>query len=145
MSSMFPWSSCWGLAGRRARDPQALFVIALLGLAFTGSGCAAFSSSNSVSDSSESVSDSVSSSSDSSASSSGGDDSAYRAEVTQYVAVAVERDVSPESLRRGITEIALAHGLSDWEATTATLEAVEAGFQVAHLEDRAQYRAAFAP
>ncbi len=145
MSSMFPWSSRWVLARLRARDPQALLVVALLGIALTGSGCAAFSSSNSFSESSESVSDSVSSSSDSSASSSGGDDSAYRADVTQYVAVAVERDVSPDTLRRGITEIALAHGLSDWEATPATLEAVEAGFEIARLEDRAEYRAAFAP
>ena len=133
----------------RAFAPEALtgsrtrLVLCLSVLLFAVSGCAAFSSSNSFSDSSESVSDSVGSSSDSSGSSSDGDDSAYREEVTHYVAVAAGRHIAPEALRRGVTEIALAYGISDWQATPTTREAVDAGLAEASAEDRARYRAAF--
>lgn len=120
-------------------------MLCLLGLVAVGSGCAAFSSSNSFSESSGSVSDSVGSSSDSSGSSSGGDETAYRSDVTRYVAVGVEQQVEPEALRRGVTEIALAHGLSDWEATPATREAVEEALTAASAIDRQRYRAAFMP
>lgn len=142
---MHGFSSSRAFAPESIAHSRVLLVLCLVGLAFAGSGCAAFSSSDSFSESSGSVSDSVGSSSDSSGSSSGGDDSAYRTDVTQYVAAAVDQQVTPETLRRGVTEIALAHGISDWEATSATREAVDFGLADARLADRDRYRAAFTP
>ncbi len=110
------------------------------------SGCAI---SNSFSESSgsvsESVSDSSESSSDSSGSSSGGDSQAYREEVRDYVALAALRDASPDTLRRGVTEIALGFGISDWEAVPSTWDAIDRGLAEVPAPARDGYRQALIP
>ncbi|MCR9097206.1 MAG: putative lipoprotein [bacterium] len=96
----------------------------------TWGGCAASQSSGSVSDSLGSFSDSSGSFSDSSTSSSG-DDVAYRGDVRAFTVAHVSSGGTPESLRRGLSDVALARGISDWEAVPATFTAVGAGLQQA--------------
>ena len=128
-------------AGIRELVPALVLV---LGLALPG--CVV---SNSLSESSGSVSDSVSesseSSSDSSTSSSGGGKSAYRDEVQDYVALAALRDASPDTLRRGVSEIALGFGISDWEAVPATWDAIDRGLADVPAPARESYRQALMP
>ena len=123
-------------------------LVLITGLALSLTGCAAFSSSNSFSESSGSVSDSVGSSSDSSGSSSGEDAQAYRDEIRAYVVAALKREQAPEDLRRGVSELALGHGISDWEAVDGTWIAIHAGFADASVdlsdESRREYERAFA-
>lgn len=123
--------------------PAALLV-AVVSLALAG--CAI---SNSLSESSGSVSDSVSESSESisnsSRSSSGGDDQAYRDEIRDYVALAARRDASPDAMRRGVSEIALGFGISDWEAVPATWEAIDRGLGALPASTQASYRQSLAP
>ena len=106
---------------------RSLFLSLVVVLAIGSSGCAIFQSSGSVSDSSGSISDSTGSSSDSSTSSSGGDDHAYRQDVHDFTVSVVRTMGRPEALRRGLSEIALERGISDWEAIEATYVAVGAG------------------
>ena len=124
--------------------PQGILV--LVSILFLGSGCALFQSSDSFSDSSGSVSDSVGSSSDSSSASSGGGDQAYRAAVRDYAAVAIDRGVDSDVLRRGVGEVALAHGVSDWEALDGTWLALGEALSSRTLSPNAaeQYRLALA-
>ena len=155
MSSVISWISrgiSFGARGQRGRPGRRSLVLgALAGVALAVAGCSAFSSSNSFSESSGSVSDSVSGSSDSasgssdsSGSSSGDADQAYRREVRGYVAVAAARDTPPATLRRGVSEIALGFGVSDWEAAPGTRAAIEAGLQDLAAPERNRYLAALA-
>jgi hypothetical protein len=125
-----------------------LLVIALLLAALATSGCAIFESLDSFSESSGSVSDSLGSFSDSSESSSGssGDETAYRNDLRDYTVAHVQAALSPEALRLGISEVALARGISNWEAVPSTFTAVGAGFAEAGLTlaDAAPYRSALA-
>ena len=95
-----------------------------LAIALASGGCAFFQSSSTSSDSSGSSSDSSGSSSDSSGSSSGGDDHGYREDVQAFTLAHVEAAGSPETLRLGLSEVALARGISDWEALPATFSAI---------------------
>ena len=129
---------------------SALLFLLITAFLFTGAGCAALSSSDSFSESSGSVSDSVGSFSDSSGSSSdssSGDDSAYRDEIRRYTVAAAESGASPDSLRRGVSEIALGYGVSDWEALDATWAAISAGIAASNIAPEAAtiYRTALAP
>ncbi|HEB91582.1 MAG TPA: putative lipoprotein [Deltaproteobacteria bacterium] len=131
----------------RGRSGAAGMLPLLVSIVAIGiSGCALFESSGSVSDSSGSISDSAGSSSDSSTSSSGGGDQAYRQDVHDFTVAVVESGGRPESLRRGLAEIALERGISDWESIDATFAAVggglaEAGVTISGLT---AYRAALA-
>jgi hypothetical protein len=86
-----------------------------------------FESSGSFSDSSGSISESVGSFSDSSTSSSGGDDQAYREDVRDLAFAIARLQGRPEALRRGLSELALGRGISDWEAVSSTYPAVGEG------------------
>ena len=112
------------------RVPSVLVLLAVLML----SGCVLFDSSGSFSDSSGSLSDasgsvsrSTESSSDSSASSSGEDDQAYLDDVRDFTIATARVGGRPDVLRRGLSEIALGRGISDWEAVGATYAAVGEG------------------
>ena len=98
-----------------------------LSLALSLSGCAFLESSGSVSDSSGSVSDSGGSFSDSSKSSSGGGDQAYRDDVRDFTVALVSLNGRPDELRRGVAEIALGRGISDWEVLDSTYSSVGEG------------------
>lgn len=120
----------------------------LIALATLVSGCAFFSSSGSISDSSGSISDSVGSSSDSSTSSSDNDSSAaYRREIRTYTRSLASAGGTPETLRRGVSEIALGIGISDWEGLDITWRAVGQGLKDADLSEGESlaYRSALAP
>lgn len=122
---------------RDSNRPVRFLFLALSGAALLAwSGCAASQSSESVSDSIGSFSDSSGSFSDSSTSSSG-DDTAYRGDVEAYTAAHVARGGTPETLRSGLSEVALARGISDWEALNATFVAVGAGLQRAGIPQAA--------
>ncbi len=95
-------------------------------------GCVLLESSGSFSDSSGSISDSAGSFSDSSTSSSG-DDTAYRGDIREYTVAYVRAEGTPNALRLGLSEVALARGISDWEALPATFVAVGAGLAEAGL------------
>ena len=112
-----------------------------LSLALSLTGCAAFSSSNSFSESSGSVSESVESFSDSSSSSSGDDAGAFRDELRAYVVAALTREQDPEALRRGVSEVALGHGITDWEAVDGTWLAIHEGLsdESVDLTDEARF------
>lgn len=102
-----------------------IVVLMILGM----TGCAFFESSRSFSDSSGSVSDSIGSSSDSSGSSSGGDaeSQAYREDVRALASAIARLNGQPDALRRGLSELALERGISDWEAIAITFGAVGEG------------------
>lgn len=128
-----------------------VFSIALSALLLTASGCAFFQSSGSSSDSSGSVSDSLGnsseSSSDSSRSSSDGDtDRAYHEEVRAFTVAHVHQDGGAQTLRLGLAEVALARGISDWEALPTTFAAIGAGLAEAGVDEvrMAQLRAVLA-
>jgi hypothetical protein len=124
---------------RRAAT-MSLSLITLAGLF----GCAAFTSSNSFSDSSGSASDSVGSFSDSSTSSGEGGETSFRESVEAYTTIAALERVSPESLQRGINEIALSNGISDWETVSAAWLGIESGLstaEISHVDRRAYYAA----
>jgi hypothetical protein len=127
----------------RAAAAPLLAVAALALIALALSGCAASQSSGSISDSSGSFSDSSGSISDSSTSSSG-DDTAYRRDVETYTVAHVRAGGSPEALRPGLSEVALARGISDWEAYRATFVAIGLGLAEAGAgdEELAAYRQA---
>ena len=134
------------------KDSQGLFRgPLLLGLLFASlslSGCAALQSSGSGSDSLGSVSDSLGSFSDSSESSSGssGDETAYRNDLRDYTVAHLRAEGTPSALRLGISEVALARGITNWEALPSTFAAVGAAFAEAglSLEEAAPYRNALA-
>lgn len=107
------------------RIPAVTLVGLVLGASLALGGCASSQSSGSVSDSLGSFSDSSGSFSDSSTSSSG-DDTAYRSDVGAYTLAHVRAGGSPEALARGLSEVALARGITDWEAIDATFTAVGA-------------------
>ncbi|MFK7897889.1 MAG: putative lipoprotein [Myxococcota bacterium] len=136
---------------QQAKSGSRSFFILALALAFaalTTSGCAIFESVDSFSESSGSVSDSLGSFSDSSESSSGssGDETAYRNDLRDFTVAHVQASLSPEALRLGISEVALARGISDWGALPGTFHAVGAGLAEAGLSvaQSAPYRAALA-
>lgn len=108
------------------RSARLVFGGLMISLLLATGGCSVSQSFGSASDSSGSFSDSSGSSSDSSTSSSG-DDSAYRGDVSAYTVAHVEAGGSPESLRSGLSEVALSRGISDWEALPGTFAAVGAG------------------
>ena len=114
--------------------------------AFLLTGCAALSSSNSFSDSSGSISESIGSSSDSSTSSTGGDDQAFRSEIEAYAAALFETRPEPEVLRRGVSEIAMGYGVTDWEANQEVVLAVGRALAASSIPeaDRERYRLALA-
>lgn len=119
---------------RRLAHPGLGFGLAVLLLA--QSGCALFSSSQSFSDSSGSISDSVGSSSDSSQSSSDGDDDeAYHQDVRAYTVAHVRAERRPATLSLGLSEVALARGISDWEAFPTTFDAIGVGLAEAGVDE----------
>ena len=131
-------------AGTFASAIAALGLVGLVGLvAGSLSGCAFSESSGSISDSFGSFSDSSGSFSDSSTSSSG-DDTAYRHDVETYTLAHVRAGGTPETLRPGLSEVALARGISDWEATRTTFVAIGVGLAEAGADDAqlASYREA---
>lgn len=135
-------ASLSGNEPRAATAPlRAAAVLAVIAVAVALAGCAASQSSGSSSDSSGSFSDSSGSISDSSKSSSG-DDTAYRHDVETYTVAHVRAGGSPESLRPGLSEVALARGISDWEAYRATFVAIGVGLAEAGAgdEELAAYR-----
>jgi hypothetical protein len=103
-----------------------LSIVSLTVLALALEGCAFFESSGSVSDSFGSVSDSLGSFSDSSKSSSEGE-TAYREDVRTYTVAHLRAAGSAQTLRLGLSEVALARGISDWEALPGTFIAVGEG------------------
>lgn len=129
--------------GRSASRRLLLSAVAVLLVAL--GGCVFSDSSESISDSIGSVSDSFGSFSDSSTSSSD-DDTAYRQDVARYTVASHRAGEPPSSLRQGLSEVALARGISDWEAFRATFVAVGAGLAQAGAtrSELAAYRAALA-
>ena len=109
----------------RARSAAIIATGALV--MFLVSGCAFSESSGSFSDSSGSVSDSLGSGSDSSTSSSGGEDEAYRDDVRDFTIAVAGLNGSPDELRRGLAEIALGRGVSDWEQLGSTFSSIGEG------------------
>ena len=90
----------------------------------------------SISKSSESISDSISSPSKSSSESSSGDDDAeeqpqdeesYKDDVAQLAATYAVTGGDIGALRSAVSELALARGLSNWEADPATNQAIGRG------------------
>jgi len=109
-------------------------------------GCAALSSSTSVSDSATGLSDSVSGLSNSvsgslgslSRSSAGDDDSAqseYREDVRVATRAFLESERGEAALLRELGSIATLHGISHWEARAETLVGIGAGAQQAGLSE----------
>lgn len=117
----------------RVSRMSSVLAVSILALAMSVglSGCVFLDSSGSFSDSSGSVSDSSGSGSQSSesssGSSSGGSNQAYREDVRDLAIAIARLDQQPEALRRGISELALARGISDWEAVAMTYAAVGEG------------------
>jgi hypothetical protein len=143
----------WGedMVGAERGNHLVLLGLAALVMIWVASGCALFESSGSFSDSSGSISDSSGSLSDSSKSSSDSDDDdgakkeeeAYRRDIRSFTVAHVAAHRSPESLSRGLSEVALARGISDWEAVEGTYVAVGAGLAEAGVsqEELARYQA----
>ncbi|MBW2423771.1 MAG: putative lipoprotein [Deltaproteobacteria bacterium] len=139
------------MSGEERGNHLVLLGLAALVMIWAASGCALFESSGSFSDSSGSLSDSSGSVSDSSKSSSGSDDDeapkkeeeAYRRDIRSFTMAHVEARRAPESLSRGLSEVALARGISDWEAIEGTYVAVGAGLAEAGVseEELARYQA----
>jgi len=105
------------------------FVFILLAFFTTVVGC-------SISKSSESISDSISSPSESSSESSSGDDDAeeqpqdqesYEDDVAQLAATYAMTGGDIGALRSAVSELALARGLSNWEADPTTNQAIGRG------------------
>ena len=111
-------------------------VLGLL-LVLGSSGCIFMDSSGSFYDSSGSLFDLSGSAFDSFSSSSGGDALAYREDIRDFTVGLASLNGRPEELRRGIAEIALGRGISDWEVIALTYSSVGQGLaQVGVSDDR---------
>lgn len=107
-------------------------VAGTLGVALIAGGC-------SISASSESISKSVSSpftmaSSLSRSSGSEGDEEAYRREVAEYTDAYVRSGGQYDAFQRRVGELAVRHGISDWEANRTTYVAFGEGLKRAGVK-----------
>ena len=109
----------------RRAGGSALALIALVALA----GCSFSYSSKSISDSSGSSSDSSTSSSPSDDKKADKTETSYRNDVRGYTAAWVRDGGDLDAFQRGIANIARRHGITDWEATSATWTGVGAGLR----------------
>jgi len=115
-----------------------LVVLGISGIALlvSVSGCGIFKSST-IEASVEGSSDSFSDWSKSSSRSSEGDEkTAYQRDVRDYTSAYAAQGGNPDRFRRDITAMAARHGVIDWEADPATLEAIGSGVRDAGLEQR---------
>ncbi len=105
-------------------------LAACLGLALASAGCSFSTSSASISDSitgsSESVSDSLSSSSPDGSSKS---EQAYREDVRDYTASAARSGRGGADFQGGLARVAELHGVTNWEADTATFVGIGEGLR----------------
>lgn len=125
-----------GLSPSVALHSSVLMAV-LFSLLFSLQGCAVSGSVGSVSDSFGSISDSLGSFSDSSTSSSE-DETAYRKDIQTFTVAHLRAAGTPETLRLGVSEVALARGITDWEALPVTFAAVGAGLAEADLAEEAR-------
>lgn len=113
-----------------ARARAFLCFSAVAALAFAASGCSI----------SRSISDSISSpfewSSDSSDSSSHDHDDAYLNDLRDYTDVYVRSSTDPEGLKRGVSVIAQKHGVTNWEADSATFRGIGEGLGKADVSQK---------
>ncbi len=117
-------------------------------------GCSFSNSSTSISDSSGSISDSISSPSKSISNSSDGDDSgdskepapapettqdtaSYQRDVSQLAVTYIKSGGELSAFTSGITKLAAVRGITDWEADTATAQAIGTGAGTAGLDEAA--------
>lgn len=110
-------------------------VVVVLAAALAASGCSFSYSSKSISDSiagsSESISKSSESSSPASDSKSSEPEALYRDDVRSLTAAYVRDGGDVASFQRGIGAIARQHGISNWEASTATWAGIGEGLRSA--------------
>ncbi|MEM7410160.1 MAG: putative lipoprotein [Myxococcota bacterium] len=108
-----------------------IILVSLLSLALAPVlGC-------SISASSETVSDSISSPFRwlASSSPSGGGDSAYRQDITDHTLVYARSGGSLDAYRQGLTRLATANGITNWEADALTTWRIGHGLQRAEYDE----------
>jgi len=103
---------------------RALFGLSALVFVLTSTGCIM----SSISESSDSISNSSKSSSKSSKSSSEDSKESYLRDVKQYTAAYSRSNQDIQGLTKGLSTITEKHGVTDWEASTATYLGIGAGF-----------------
>ena len=106
---------------------RAVALVAAVGLA----GCSISISSESMSASLDSSSKAASS--PSASSKSGGSTAAYQADVRDYTAAYVRTGGDVEAFRGQLAELGRTHGITDWDANTATWEGVGEGLAKARV------------
>lgn len=119
LSSRVLWSSSRNL----------LIVAAACALSLSLTGCVM----SSISESSGSISDSSTSSSKSSKSSSDEKKESYLRDIKQYTAVYIRANGDMNGLTKGLAAISEKHGVTDWEAYSATFLGIGEGFAKAAL------------
>lgn len=121
----------FGLSCRvlRPTSRKQLFVAAAYALSLSLTGCVM----SSISESSGSISDSSTSSSKSSKSSSDESRESYLRDIKQYTAVYIRANSDMKGLTKGLATISEKHGVTDWEAYSATFLGIGEGFAKAAL------------
>ncbi len=121
----------------KSSSTQLVALAALLSA--TALGCSFSYSSESISDSVSASSRSVSASSESSSPASDTQrakrDALYEEDVRDFTAAYVRRGGDLAVFQRGLAEVALRHGVSDWEAVPATWSGVGAGLRRAQASE----------
>ena len=113
----------------RPTSRNLLFVAAASALYLSLTGCML----SSISESSSSISDSSNSTSKSSRSSSAESRESYIRDIGQYTAVYTRANPDMNGLTKGLATISEKHGVTNWEAYTATFMGIGAGFAKAAL------------
>lgn len=109
-----------------------MYLLSLLLLALSTSGCVT----SSLSESSDSLSGSFKSSSKSSTSSSGDSKESYLRDIKQYAAVYAGSNRDMKGFTRGLSSISAKHGVNDWEAYNATYIGIGEGFAKAAVSQQ---------
>jgi len=107
-----------------SKASRILCLLVSLGCILSSTGCIM----SSISESSDSISDSSKSSSKSSKSSSGESKESYLRDVKQYTAAYTRSHQDISDLTKGLTTISARHGVTDWEAYSATYLGIGEGF-----------------
>jgi len=106
------------------KAPRILCFFASLFFVLSSTGCIM----SSISESSDSISESSKQSSKSSKSSSGESKESYLRDIKQYTAAYTRAHNDIKELPKGLTAISEKHGVTDWEAYSATYLGIGEGF-----------------
>lgn len=118
---------------RRRDELHAAVVVLILLPLLLIQGCSFSASSKGSSDSSGSSSDSSASSSGSSSPESA--EAKYRNDVREYTAAYVKTGGQFDAFRRGLGDLAMKHGITNWEASTVTYEGIGEGLAEASANE----------